>query len=1139
MVSYDGMICPYRRCPQVQGNIFGLLALAVVTYEILMLEGAHGWTYHYSNKSVSWKSARHFCRSKYTDMVAIQNMEENKYLNKYLPKADTHVWIGLRKIEGIWTWIGTNRASEDFVMNWAPGEPNNGKNTEECVEMYIKRIPDAGKWNDEPCLKKKRPLCYNASCSPDSCSGHGECVETIGYYKCECNEGFYGERCENVIKCFRLETPDRGLVNCSHPHGIFSYNSVCDFSCVEGFEIRESRRLRCTASADWTAPLPECKVIPCRQLEVSRKDVMKCSDPLGQFRYNSTCTFGCREGYVLDGPDRIQCLASGQWTERTPTCKVQVCKTLTVPDYGNISCIHPIADFRYNSTCDFSCNKGFALSGVSRLQCKVSGQWTAQKPTCEAVNCGELKIPHSLLMNCSDPFRPFSYSSTCDFVCKDGFTLQGSDRLQCEASGQWTEKTPICKVLQCKFLKTPKRGIMNCRNPFGDFSYNSTCVFGCTEGFVLHGLGNLRCQASRQWTAEVPTCEAAKCTILENPEQGTINCSHPFGPFSYNATCDFNCEEGFILNGSDRVQCGASGNWTTQIPSCEVIKCEKLTQPERGAMNCSHPIGDFSYSSTCDFWCTEGFLLSGTNWLECDVSGQWTAKAPTCKAMKCDMLRSPARGTYNCSHPIGDFSYRSLCDFNCAEGFILTGSHNLECGASGQWTAPTPMCTAESCQTLTQPERGVINCTHPIGGFSYNSTCDFNCTEGFVLNGSDKLQCQANGQWTAETPSCKAVTCQTLTQPERGTVNCSHPIGDFSYNSACDFSCAEGFVLNGSDSLQCRANGQWTALTPSCKAVTCQTLTRLERGAVNCSHPIGDFSYNSACDFNCAEGFVLNGSDSLQCQANGHWTALTPSCKAVSCQTLLQPDHGMMVCFHPIGSFSYNSTCGFSCAEGFVLSGLDSLQCRANGYWTAETPSCTAVKCNILKSPNHGSMSCSHPIGEFNYHSMCDLGCVEGFILNGTDKLECTASGKWTNEMPGCKVVQCQELNIHRPMIMNCSDPLGNFSYSSVCDFDCIRGFILEGPLRLQCNESGQWTEEIPSCNVIAGLPPAASFLAYIGGSAAAVVLALVIGMIVAWMRKKLQKKEDDTKMLTLDSTEGTEDIFENPASRNTPAGST
>ncbi|XP_067846623.1 P-selectin-like isoform X3 [Heptranchias perlo] len=1011
MVSHDDMNCPYRRCPLVQGNMFRLLALAVVTYEILMLEGAHGWIYHYSNITMTWAKARRYCQNDYTDMVAIQNKEENEHLSKYLPKAKTHVWIGLRKINNIWTWIGTNRTLDDFAMNWAPNEPNNGKNNEDCVEMYIKRLVNSGKWNDEPCRRKKRPLCFQASCNPDSCSGHGECVETIGDHKCDCSEGFYGGSCENVIKCLGLETPDRGLMNCSHPYGNFSYNSMCDFSCVEGFQIREERRLRCSAFADWTAPLPVCKAMRCRPLEIPNKDVMNCSHPLGRFSYNSTCTFGCREGYVLHGSDRVQCLASGEWTERTPFCKVQICETLTVPDYGNMSCIHPIADFHYNSTCDFSCREGFALSGLSRLQCKVSGQWTAQKPTCEAVECGELKIPHSHLMNCSDPFRPFSYSSTCDFVCKDGFILQGSDRLQCEASGQWTAKIPTCKVVQCELLKIPKRGIMNCRNPFGDFSYYSTCVFNCTEGFVLYGSGSLQCQASRQWTAQVPTCEAEKCTILENPEQGTINCSHPFRPFSYNSTCDFSCEEGFRLNGPDRVQCGASGQWTTQVPSCE--------------------------------------------------------------AMKCDVLRSPDRGTFNCSHRNGDFSYNSLCDFSCAEGFILTGSDRLECGASGQWTA--------------------------------------------------------------QTPTCKAMKCDVLRSPDRGTFNCSHRNGDFSYNSLCDFSCAEGFILTGSDRLECGASGQWTAQTPTCKVINCQTLIQPERGAVNCAHPIRDFSYNSTCHFSCNEGFVLQGSDMLQCQANRQWTALPPSCKAVSCQKLTQPEQGMMACSHPIGDFHYNSTCGFKCAEGFVLHGLDRLQCRANGQWTALTPSCKAVKCNILKTPNHGIMSCSHPIGEFSYHSACDLGCVEGFILNGTDGLECTASGRWTNEMPGCIVVKCQELNIYRPVIMNCSHPLGNFSFSSLCDFDCIKGFMLEGPVRLQCNESGQWTQEIPSCNVLGGLPPTMSFLTYIGGIGAAVVLAVTIGMIVAWIRKKL-KKQDDTKELNPHSTEGTGDMFENPAFSNAPA---
>ncbi|XP_043555520.1 P-selectin-like isoform X1 [Chiloscyllium plagiosum] len=1200
MVSHDYMICISTRWPNLKGNVFRLLALVVLICEILMLEGVNGWIYHYSNRTMKWNAARKYCRERYTDMVAIQNMEENQYLNEYLPKGQTHVWIGLRKVNNIWTWIGTNRTLETFAMNWAPNEPNNGKNNEDCVEMYIKRTLYAGKWNDEPCLRRKRPLCYQASCKLDSCSGHGECVETIGYFKCKCNEGFYGVNCEKVIKCIDLEAPDRSFMSCFHSYGNFSYDSICNFSCVEGYEISTTQRLQCTASAVWSAPVPECKVKKCRWLEVPRKDTLNCSHPLADFSYNSTCTFSCREGYVLNGLDTLQCLASGQWSGRIPNCKVQVCETLTAPDYGNMSCIHPIADFHYNSTCNFSCSKGFALSGQSRIQCRISGEWTPQKPTCEAVKCSELKTPQNLLVNCSDPFRPFSYSSKCDFGCATGLILQGSDSLQCEASGQWTAEIPTCKAVPCSLLTIPKQGTMNCKSPFEDFSYGSTCVFGCTEGFVLQGSSNLWCQASGLWTAQVPSCEAVNCTSLKDPERGTMNCSHPFGLFSYNATCDFNCEEGFIINGSGSVQCGATGQWTTETPSCEVSKCKLLTQPEYGVMNCSHPIGEFSYISTCQFWCSEGFLLSGTNWLECDASGQWTAKTPTCKAMKCNVLKSPDRGTYNCSHPIGDFSYRSSCDFSCAEGFTLIGSERVECGASGQWTAQIPMCKVVTCQTLTQPEQGTMNCYHPFGNFSYNSVCDFNCTEGyvlqwsdklqcqanglwtkeiptckaincqtlsppeqgtincshpieefsykstcdfncdegFVLNGRDKLQCQASGQWTADTPLCKAVTCQTLTLPERGTMRCSHPIRDFSYNSTCDFNCDEGFILNSSGRLQCQASGQWTAHTPTCKAVTCQTLTLPERGTMRCSHPIGNFSYDSTCDFNCDEGFILNGSGRLQCQASGQWTAHSPTCKAVTCQTLTQPEQGALNCSHRIGNFSYNSICDFSCNKGFVLHGSKRIQCQANKEWTAQIPNCKAVRCNIPKSLKHGSMSCSHPNGAFSYNSVCDLGCAKGFYLKGRNQLECTALGQWTNEMPNCEVVKCQELNVDHPTIMNCSYHLGNFSYGSICDFDCAEDFKLEGSVRLQCNESGQWTDEAPHCNVLLGLPPSSNALTYVSTVAAVAVLAGILAMIVTLIRRKLKTKAYDTTKLNSDSTEGLEGMFENPVFDNSPEGS-
>lgn len=60
----------------------------------------------------------------------------------------------------IWTWVGTNKTLTDKAKNWATNEPNGKKNNEDCVEIYIKRHTDTGKWNDESCLKKKTALCY-------------------------------------------------------------------------------------------------------------------------------------------------------------------------------------------------------------------------------------------------------------------------------------------------------------------------------------------------------------------------------------------------------------------------------------------------------------------------------------------------------------------------------------------------------------------------------------------------------------------------------------------------------------------------------------------------------------------------------------------------------------------------------------------------------------------------------------------------------------------------------------------------------------------------------------------------------------------------------------------------------------------
>lgn len=58
----------------------------------------------------------------------------------------------------------------------------------------------------------------------------------------------------------------------------------------------------------------------CRGLELPPRVLMDCSHPLGSFSFNSRCSFHCAEGYTLDGPRELQCLASGTWTDKPPQC---------------------------------------------------------------------------------------------------------------------------------------------------------------------------------------------------------------------------------------------------------------------------------------------------------------------------------------------------------------------------------------------------------------------------------------------------------------------------------------------------------------------------------------------------------------------------------------------------------------------------------------------------------------------------------------------------------------------------------------------------------------------------------------------------------------------------------------------------
>ncbi|XP_030891473.1 P-selectin-like isoform X1 [Leptonychotes weddellii] len=91
----------------------------------------------------------------------------------------------------------------------------------------------------------------------------------------------------------------------------------------------------------------------------------------------------------------------------------------------------------------------------------------------------------------------------------------GDSALRCRPSGQWTAGTPACRVVKCSELHVIEPGMMNCSNPWGNFSYGSTCSFHCPEGQLLNGSARTACQENGQWSTPMPACQAGPLTIQQ------------------------------------------------------------------------------------------------------------------------------------------------------------------------------------------------------------------------------------------------------------------------------------------------------------------------------------------------------------------------------------------------------------------------------------------------------------------------------------------------------------------------------------------------------------------------------------------------------------------------------------------------
>ncbi|XP_067403428.1 beta-2-glycoprotein 1 [Emydura macquarii macquarii] len=195
------------------------------------------------------------------------------------------------------------------------------------------------------------------------------------------------------------------------------------------------------------------------------------------------------------------------------------------------------------------------------------------------------------------------------------------------------------------------------------------------------------------------------------------------------------------------------------------------------------------------------------------------------------------------------------------------------------WSGKWPLATMR-CIPKKCPYPGSLNNgkVH-FTDLSYQSLISFSCEPGYILYGTNTSQCMADGQWSKTVPECQPVTCPPPSIPELGVIS-YHKLspGNVSvFQDLIRFECLSTFALFGNETATCMASGNWSDI-PECKFVQCPHPTGIENGFINIAVR-RTYHYMETVDYGCHHPYVLDGPRESRCEKTSSWS-IKPTCKA-------------------------------------------------------------------------------------------------------------------------------------------------------------------------------------------------------------------------------------------------------------------
>uniref|UniRef100_A0AAX7VFF6 CUB and Sushi multiple domains 1 n=1 Tax=Astatotilapia calliptera TaxID=8154 RepID=A0AAX7VFF6_ASTCA len=827
----------------------------------------------------------------------------------------------------------------------------------------------------------------------------------------------------------------------------YTVGSQVTYQCNHGYHLDPGVPMNamCLEDGSWSnaASVSRCLPVHCPSID----DVLSghmlyrlISGRLGEF--GSVVMLECSTGYYLGAGHRtLRCLANRTWegSDAPATCKIISCGELPSPPFGTK--LGTLTTF--GATAIFMCNHGYTLVGSHVRECGANGLWSGVETRCLAGHCDS----PDPIVNGHISGDGSSYRDTVVYQCMLGYRLIGTSVRICQQDHRWSGTTPVCVPITCGHPGNPANG----RTNGTEFNLNDVVNFTCNRGYVLSGNARAQCRLNGQWSSPLPVCKVVNCSDPGHVENGVRQSGLRYPEvFSYGVTVSIHCKRGFYLLGSALLTCQHNGLWDRPIPRClgMAISCGDPGVPPNVVVSGTN---SWTYGSVLQYSCLPGGVLVGNATRHCQEDGTWSGAPPYCTGVSAGICGDPGIPPHGARIGGEEFKTKSLLRFSCEAGYNLIGSAERTCLHNGTWSGTQPVCQAVSCGNPGTPAHGRIVFSD---GITFGSSVAYTCWEGFKTSGLTTRHCTTNGTWTGQPPDCTVISCG-----DPGTIANGIYIGrEFNFNHTVIYRCNPGHLMeppgHGRNVLRCIKDGTWNQTKPSCKVIQCGPPPQVQNGKVEGT----DHSWGSSISYSCFHGYQLSTPAVLTCEGNGTWTGDVPQCLPVLCGDPGSPGGG----FREGNIFSYRSEVRFYCNAPYLLVGSASRVCQADGSWNGQQPACIDPAFNSCRDPGTPAYGIPVMAQGFQVGSKISFKCRKNYHILGSTTRTCLENLTWSGTQPECIAHSCRQPETPSNVDVRSMDlPTLGYTLIYTCQEGF---YLAGGSEHRACKSDGRWSGKPPLC---------------------------------------------------------------------------